>query len=66
MRRALGVLLFFVMAASAIYGGDFFGVREQLPPPATRVNVSASAFAPIDQNAPVAQESVRRSQPYWR
>lgn len=71
LRRALGVLLFLIMAASAVYGGDFFGVREQLPPPATRVNVSA--FESVDQDGPaidqsgsVGQASVRRSQPYWR
>ena len=64
LRRALGGLLFLIMAAGAVYGGDFFGVREQLSPPATRVE--GSAFQPVDQNAPARAESVRRSQPYWR
>lgn len=64
LRRSLGGLLFFIMAAGAIYGGDFFGIREQLSPPATRVK--GSAFQPVDQNPSAREASVRRSQPYWR
>ena len=64
LRRSLGAVILLLLAASAIYGGGFFGVRDRLPPPATKTK--ASPFTPVAQNAPSGSaSSVRRSQPYW-
>jgi len=67
MRRSLGALILLIMAATALYGGDMFGLRERLPPPATRISASAAdPFIPVEQDGPEGGEaSVRRSDPYW-
>ena len=63
-RRSLGALILVVMAASAIYGGGFFGLRERFSPPSSRT--TASPFGtPVNQDAAPAQAASRRSQPYW-
>ncbi len=63
-RQAAGALLLVVMAASAVYGGNFFGVRDRLAPPATRTR--DSAFGPaVEQTGRPATRVQRRSQPYW-
>ncbi len=65
VRASLGAFILLIMAASAIYGGGFFGIRDRLAPPATKTQ--AGAFTPVDQNAPAGSaQSVRKSQPYWR
>lgn len=66
MRRSLGALILLIMAATAVYGGDVFGLRERLPPPATRIAASAAdPFIPVEQDVPRGEASVRRSDPYW-
>ncbi len=62
-RRAAGGVLLVLMAASAVYGGDFFGVRDRLSPPASRTRESAFGPAESRRGRPVAEQ--RRSQPYW-
>lgn len=64
LRRWLGFFLLTLLAASAVYGGDFFGVRDRLTPPATKVDVSP--FESTDPDARARAGSSRRSQPYWR
>ena len=63
-RRSLGALILVVMAASAIYGGGFFGLRERFAPPSSKTTASPFGTA-VDQDAAPAPATSRRSQPYW-
>lgn len=63
-RRSFGVLILVVMAASAVYGGGFFGLRERFSPPSSRTTASPFGTA-IDQDAAPRPVASRRSQPYW-
>lgn len=64
-RRAAGAVLLVLMAASAVYGGDFFGVRDRLAPPASRTRDSAFGPAEPRRGVPARAREQRRSQPYW-
>ena len=68
VRSALGGLILAFLGVSAVYGGGFFGLRDALPPPATKAATatgpSSGGFTSISSEATAA--SARRSQPWWQ
>lgn len=65
LRRFLGALLLALMAGSAVYGGDFFGVRERFLPPATRTEADPFQAVTTGPSSTALAGGRRRSRPYW-
>lgn len=67
VRQAAVALALLALAASALYGGDFFGVRQRLlgtaPPPPKAPAVSRVAE---EATATVPEKTRVRSQPWWQ
>ncbi len=68
LRSAIGGLILAFLAVSAVYSGGFFGLRDALPPPATKAGTAtgpaSGAFTSTSSAATPA--SARRSQPWWQ
>ena len=68
LRSALGGLIVAFLAVSAVYGGGFFGLRDALPPPATKAATAtgpgSGGFTSVSSEGAAA--SARRSQPWWQ
>lgn len=68
LRSAIGGLILAFLAVSAVYSGGFFGLRDALPPPATKAGTAtgpaSGAFTSTSSAATPA--SARRSLPWWQ